>query len=146
LVAKEKLNIESFNEENIVQFRNRCKNPKLRNIYFRLIHNDFFTHSRMKKYKMTETDACPRCGMTEDTKHLLWDCSQAKNIWSIYNGFMRKINSEQVTMYEDVFTPGSTNSSCLIKIKVIQEMIQIERPKNWSEENIKNIVSLVSVL
>jgi hypothetical protein len=27
----------------------KCKNPKLRNIYFRIIHNDFFTHVRMKK-------------------------------------------------------------------------------------------------
>ncbi len=53
---------------------------------------------------------------------------------------MSKSNSEQVRTYEDVFTPGTTNSSCMIKIKIIQEMIQIERPKNWSEENIKNIV------
>jgi hypothetical protein len=33
-----KLEIENFDEENIVKFRKTCKNPKLRNIYFRLIH------------------------------------------------------------------------------------------------------------
>ncbi len=50
---KNKMMIEEFDEENIIKFRKNCKNPKLRNIYFRLIHNDFFTHVRMKKYKMT---------------------------------------------------------------------------------------------
>jgi hypothetical protein len=58
-------------EENITRFRSNCKNPKLRNIYFRLIHNDFFTHVRMKKYGMTVTDECPICNMTETSKHLL---------------------------------------------------------------------------
>jgi hypothetical protein len=34
--------IEEVAKENIIKFRKNCKNPKLRNIYFRLIHNDFF--------------------------------------------------------------------------------------------------------
>jgi hypothetical protein len=46
---KNKLMIEEFDEENVIKFRKNCKNPKLRNIYFRLIHNDFFTRVRMKK-------------------------------------------------------------------------------------------------
>jgi len=140
LNVKEKLNLEFFEEENILQFRRSCKNPKLRNIYFRLLHNDFFTQSRMKKYKMIEKDECPRCGLIEDTRHLLWNCSQAKNIWSMYNNFMKKSNSDKVTNYEEIFIPGSSYASCLIKIRVIQEMIQIERPRNWTEENIKIIV------
>ena len=49
----------NFNIDNVVNFRNNCKNSKLRNIYFRLIHNDFFTYARMYKYKMTENDECP---------------------------------------------------------------------------------------
>ncbi len=70
--VKNKLGIDNFDEENITRFRSNCKNPKLRNIYFILIHNDFFTHVRMKKYRMTVTDECPRWGMTETSKHLLW--------------------------------------------------------------------------
>jgi isoleucyl-tRNA synthetase len=49
-----KLGIEDYDPNNIITFRKYCKNSKLRNIYFRLIHKDFFTYSRMKKYKMTE--------------------------------------------------------------------------------------------
>ncbi len=41
LDGKTKLGIKTFDEDNILNFRINCKNPKLRNIYFRLIHNDF---------------------------------------------------------------------------------------------------------
>jgi exonuclease III len=136
-----KLEIENFDEENIVKFRKTCKNPKLRNIYFRLIHNDFYTHAKMKKYKMTTTDNCPRCGAKEDTKHLLWNCIHAKTIWSLYNSLMKSANAKEVEKYEDIFIPGTSYAICLIKIKLIQEMIQIDRPMNWIPENITNIIT-----
>ncbi len=56
---------------NIIMFRNNCKNPKLRNIHFRMIHNDFYTQQRMHKYKMTNNPNCTRCGLVETTKHLM---------------------------------------------------------------------------
>jgi len=136
----DKLKIESFREENIVEFRHMCKNPKLRNIYFRLIHNDFFTHVKMKKYNMTQTDQCPRCGDPEDLKHLLWECSHAKHIWSMYNDIMSKVNNTRTNCYQEIFVPGDNHANCIIKIKLIQALIQIERPKNWTYEMVKKII------
>jgi hypothetical protein len=72
--------IDNFDKENITRFRRNCKNPKLRNIHFRLIHNNFFTHVRMKKNRMTITDECPRCNMTETSKHPIWECIHVKNL------------------------------------------------------------------
>jgi hypothetical protein len=141
LDVNNKLQIQSFENEYINDFRLKCKNPKLRNIYFRLIHNDFFTYSRMKRYKMTTTDKCPRCEEVETTKHLLWECNHVLNIWRIYNNFFKKLKleHEMVTKYDDVFIPGKSSATCLIKIKIIKELIQIERPRNWNEEKIKQI-------
>ena len=138
----EKLDINNFEEENITRFRNHCKNPKLRNIYFRLIHNDFFTHVRMKKYKMSESDECPRCGTAETTKHLLWECSHVKNIWSLFNGLMKEINCMQdcVNQYEDIFKACYKQGTNIVKARVIQELIQISRPVNWTKERIIAIV------
>jgi hypothetical protein len=62
LIVNIKLGIENYDEENISKFRIYCKNPKLRNKYFRQIHNDFYTRVRMKKFGMMNTDKCPRCG------------------------------------------------------------------------------------
>jgi hypothetical protein len=54
---------------------------------------------------------------------------------------MKSANAKEVENYEDIFTPGIPYAICLIKIKLIQEMIQIERPMNWKPENIKNIIT-----
>jgi hypothetical protein len=80
-----KLGIAEFKQEEIIVFRKQCKNSKLRNIYFRLINRDFFTHLRMKKYNMVDSDSCPRCGLTETINHLLWECTHSKQIWNLYN-------------------------------------------------------------
>ena len=138
-----KLGIENFEEENIMKFRTNCKNSKLRNIYFRLIHNDFFTHVRMKKYKMTEDDLCPRCGRIETTRHLIWECSHVRNIWNLFNNLMTQISNSQesVNKYEDVFQTCERPGTSIVKTKIIQELVQIERPKNWNREKLLTIVA-----
>ena len=67
-----KLGITEYNKEGIGKFRNQCKNVKLRHIYFRLIHKDFFTMEKMLKYKMVNDNKCKRCGEVESYRHLLW--------------------------------------------------------------------------
>jgi hypothetical protein len=121
----EKLEIENFDTNNILRFRMSCKNAKFRNIYFSLIHKDFFTHLRMKKYNMTLTDQCPRCGDTETIGHLLWECSHVKEIWSVYNNLSTKWNKigDCVLSYDDIYKIGSSAGMILIKIKLIQELI-----------------------
>ena len=140
-----KLGITEYDHNSILVFRNYCKNSKLRNIFFRLIHRDFFTYVRMKKYRMTDTDSCPRCVDTETINHLLWECSHAKNIWGLFNTFMNKWGKteEKVQSYENIYKVGLSPGPALIKIKVIQELIQMERPKNW---DIKKFESLVENL
>jgi len=138
----ERLEVNSFEASNIIQFRQRCKNAKLRNIYFRLIHNDFYTHSRMKRFKMTSTDKCPRCTATETTQHLLWECKHTNQIWILFNNLMNKNNKKEdlVTSYDKIFTAGSNEIINLIKISIIKELIQIERPVNWKKENLDHLV------
>ena len=142
LKTEEKNNIAHYDNRNITTFRRLCKNLKLRNIYFRLIHNDFFTHEKMKRYGMTKNDECPRCKIREDTRHLMWGCVHSTNIWALYNNTMIKIGNQEevVREYEDLFKPGLTKVNAIIKIKMIQELIQINRPMNWKSENIMRII------
>ena len=131
---EEKLKIEHFDKTNIEKFRYQCKNIKFRNIFFRLIHNDFFTRVRMEKYKMINDDACSRCGRSETTQHLLWECVETRKIWNHFNTLMVNANKEDqcLTQYEDIFKIGYDASVTTVKIKTIQELIQIIRPTNWS--------------
>jgi hypothetical protein len=144
LNVTEKLNINQFDVENILQTRHNCKNAKLRNIYFRLIHNDFFTRERMKKYRMVESDICVRCDVneTENTRHMLWECRHVKEIWNIYNKFMTIIGCtiNKVETYEDIFKACTKSSINIIKLQIIKQLIQIERPKCWTEEKMKLLI------
>jgi hypothetical protein len=138
---KTRLNFD-YDSTNIIRFRLNCKNAKLRSIYFRLIHKDFFTYVRMKKFKMTQTDKCPRCGITESISHLLWECTQANNIWREYNKFLMKTSQQKdcVNDYQSIYSVAKTPATILIKIRVIQELIQMARPTCWNEEKMEALV------
>ena len=142
LDVKEKLGIVNFEENSILDFRKKCRNAKLRNIYFRLIHNDFFTHVKMKRNKMTDTDTCPRCGERETLKHLIWECSDAYRIWNHFNQIVKDINEEQdsVNHYEDIFQTCRNAGNNMVKIRIIQAMIQIVRPTNWSRGSVVELI------
>jgi hypothetical protein len=127
---------------NPLQLRKDCKNPKTRNIYFRMIHNDFFTHKRMFTYKMTATPNCPRCNQVETSKHLLWECEETKKLWKAYNDVLKEISLDKMNLilYEDLFKTETIPLLMTIKLRMIQELIQINRPTNWNTSRTLNII------
>jgi hypothetical protein len=143
-----KLGTKDYNKDNIVKFRHQCKNVKLRHIYFRLISKDFFTMEKMFKYKMVNSDKCKRCGNVENYKHLLWECREVKNIWRLFNEYVTNINQneENVQDYDDVFRVGNGGNVSKLKMKIIQSMIQIERPRYWTIERIYEIANEIGCI
>jgi hypothetical protein len=55
---------------------------------------------------------------------------------------MRFLKNEQdcVINYEDIFKIGPNMANNVVKVKTIQTMIQIERPKNWNMNRYTNII------
>ncbi len=98
---------------------------------------------KMFKYKMVNNNKCKRCGNVETYKHLMWDCREAKKIWEGFNEFTKHENKqdEKVNNYDDIFKIGDTKIISKVKMKVIQNMIQVERPVNWSLVNVVKIAS-----
>jgi len=139
---RNKLGIDNDDEIRITNFRDGCKNPRLRHIHFRLIHDDFFTRSKMYKFKMIDNPNCQRCGLEETTKHLLWDCRESQKIWVFLNEILTENShySSRINKYSDIYRTESNNVVSIIKMKIIQEMIQIERPINWNKEKIIQII------
>jgi hypothetical protein len=81
---------------------------------------------------MVSNNKCKRIGEVETYKHLLWECKEAKNIWKLFNEFETS-NSQQenrVQEYDNIFKIGNMENINKVKVRVIQEMIQIERPIN----------------
>jgi hypothetical protein len=140
---EDKLGITNYELIDIIKFRKGCRNQKLRHIHFRLIHNDFFTYSKMFRFKMSVDSNCPRCNMDETTAHLLWECPESNKIWSHLNEILEAIqcSSLKINKYEDLYKTESNAAISTIKIRIIQELIQIERPKNWCKKRIIQVIS-----
>ena len=96
---------------------------------------------KMYKYKMVNNNKCKRCEEVETYKHLIWECREAQKIWKAFNEFVAhlELQEEKIMDYDNIFMIGERGVLSKIKIRVIQEMIQIERPVNWAIERIQKI-------
>jgi hypothetical protein len=137
-----KLGIENFDTDCIIETRRHVKNVKLRNIFFRLINKDFFTRERMLKFKMVNDSDCERCGLEETTKHLLWDCRDTRMMWESYNNILSEggLSQFSVENYNDVYKFNCTGAVSTVKLKLINELIQINRPRYMNIDKVKNII------
>ena len=101
----------------------------------------------MFKFKMVNNDKCKRCNEVENYKHLIWECREARKIWQLYNEYATSVNQQgEVIEYDNVYKIGNNANMNKVKIKIIQEMIQMERPTNWTIENINNIAKNINKL
>ena len=90
---------------------------------------------------MISNNKCQRCEEVETYKHLIWECGEAKKIWQLFNEFAISANQceERILDYDNVFKIGNNATMNKVKIKVVQEIIQIERPSNWTINKIIKI-------
>ena len=65
-----------------------------------------------------------------------------KNIWSLYNTLMTQIGKscELVNNFEDLVKSCNSPEISIVKVKVIQQLIQIERPMNWDQDKLHTII------
>ncbi len=80
--------------------------------------------------------------MTETTKHLLRECIHVKIIWRLFNDLMNCTENVQecVNNYENVFQTCELLAISIVKAKIIQALIQIERPMNWNREKLLDTI------
>ena len=137
----QRLEIDNFYKDDIKKFRHQCKNIKLRHIFFRLISKDFFTMDRMYKRNMVNDNKCSRCGEVETYRHLLWECHEVRKVWQSYNDYMDYIGQYDIKVenYEEVFRVERVGVISTVKMKTVQQLIQIERPTGWNMERTRSM-------
>jgi len=139
---EDKLHLEEFDRAGISEVRKKITNVKLRQIFYRLINNDFYTKVRMLRFKMVENNECERCGQEETTRHLLWECWGAQKAWKGFNDILgeKGIEVGKVNDYKDIYNYSGTAVISTIKLKIVNELIQIERPKNLNVRAVERII------
>ncbi len=96
----------------------------------------------MFRYRMTESPNCNRCGEIETVDHLLFECNDSKKMWKTYNTVLkRKLSSRyEINGKKDIFNFEIGTIENILKVKLINELIQIERPKFWTESRTEKIL------
>ena len=91
---------------------------------------------------MSQNNNCQRCNEVETTKHMLWECADAKNIWETFNIILRERNlhNETVNDYSDLYKTNINSAITISKIKLVQCMIQIDRPKGWTKPKVHEVI------
>ena len=111
-------------------------------MFYRLISGDIFSKERMCRFKIIENNACERCQQVETTKHMLWGCVESRNIWQLFNKWIKNNSTvaKEVIEYQDIYIIDNCAHVCKVKMKIIQEMIQIVRPSGWNMDRM-NLIS-----
>ena len=145
LDVKKKNGIPEFDNNNFIKIRQHCTNTKMRSIYYRMVNNDFFSYERMHRFKMTSDNKCQRCNAIENSKHMLWECHESKKIWTLLNNILQESNleSEILTEYSDIYKITNNCAMTHIKMKIIQEMIQIHRPTGWTKKTVIDAINTI---
>jgi hypothetical protein len=96
----------------------------------------------MLRFKMVENNECERCGQEETTRHLLWECWGAQKAWKGFNDILgeKGIEVGKVNDYKDIYNYSGTAVISTIKLKIVNELIQIERPKNLNVRAVERII------
>jgi len=97
----------------------------------------------MLKYKMVTCCLCEGCGISESFRHLMWDCVNIKQSWGNLNKILvrKNLGNDVITDYEDVFNFDKSAATNTIRLKIIQNFIQVERRTLNSEEQIELIIT-----
>ena len=96
----------------------------------------------MCRFGMINNNICERCQQIESNRHLLWECVESRNIWDLFNTWIANNNSasKAVNEYQDIYNIDDCAHVCKVKMKIIQEMVQIEHSSGWNLEQI-NLIS-----
>ena len=119
-------------------------NTKLKTIILRSLHGDIYCGTRLKKFGMTDTDCCQRCGCPENIKHLLLECPYVKKVWEISRNLtsIPGDNINEVLGYHDFHDRTTLTIHC----EIIRRLLAIERPITDQLKLIKSVIDRLAIV
>ena len=122
----------------------RLTNIKNRGILLRVMHGDIYCGTRLKKFGMTESDICSRCGEKEDIEHQIMNCPYTKVIWDIVTFITGIAHSNlSVILGND---QRHNKASMALNAEIIKILLAIDRPTQNQGQMIAKILERLSYM
>ena len=139
--------LENVNEEGLIKLGLSIRsltNTRLKTILLRALHGDIYCGTRLKKFGMTESDTCQRCGYPETIKHLLLECNYVKQIREICKSLTSiPINNINAVLGDHDFHDKTTLT---IHCEIIRRLLAIERPILSQHKLIKLVIDRLAIV
>ena len=119
-------------------------NVKLKGIILRAIHGDIYSGTRLKKFGMSDTDSCPRCGVPETVQHQIFECEYTRKIWN----YTTKITGIKIRTINDVLGHNELHDKLTLTLhaEIIRILLSIERPDQDQLSIIKNTIKRLIIV
>ena len=119
-------------------------NIRLKTILLRLIHGDVYCGTRMKKFGMTDTDSCPRCGLPETIEHMLYSCEYTKKLW----GKVEKVTGIKNDALSTILGCDDKHDKTTLTLhaEILRILLAIDRPTTQQDDMLKNILSRLRIM
>ena len=122
----------------------RLTNVKNKGILLRVMHGDIYCGTRLKKFGMTDSDTCPRCGESEDIEHQIMNCSYTRVIWEIVTDITGIVhNNLSVILGND---RKHNKASMALNAEIIKMLLAIDRPTQNQGQTIAKILDRLSYM
>ena len=130
--------------QNLGNHISKLTNVRLKTTLLRAIHGDVYCGTRLKKFGMSDTDACPRCDSPETISHQLAECMYVKNIWQIVSTLtgINTINLNQVLGHD----PTHDKITLTLHAEIIRQLMSIDRPTIDPMKLIKSTIKRLSIV
>ena len=119
-------------------------NIKLKSTLLRVIHGDVYCGSRLKKFEMTDSDSCPRCGQIEDINHQIFDCYYTKTLWKLI-GEITGVPNDTLSNVLGI-SDFHDKTTITLHAEIIRILLAIERPTTPQLELIRNTLERLNIL
>ena len=101
-------------------------NIRLKTIILRSIHGDIYCGIRLKRFGMTETDVCQRCGLIENIDHLIFSCNYTTQLWKLVSQLTGIPNLNVKTILGA--NENHDKTTLTLHAELIRVLLSIDRP------------------
>ena len=87
-------------------------NAKLRSFQFRILHSAVTLNSHLYRWRIKASPNCDYCDQKETIIHFLWECHNAKKIWSWFKKFCQELcDTEDCSISRDSILTNVINEN-----------------------------------
>ena len=124
--------LETFNWKHIWQIGH----PNLLGTRLKVLYKDVYSNERRHRFGISDNPECAICGKLESVQHQLFDCNNAKRLWTLVD---KVTGYTPVDFYHSICYEGPIETE-LVKSVVLKLLVQIDRSSNLNTNAFLQII------